>query len=106
MLPIWERGEGGADEETYQKYIKWKLRLAECGFNLKTICDEFRAGHMPDGCLAEVIVKNREQLKTLTFVTTSKSQSISSLIDLPLQESSSPAASYCNTDVSRQSVFK
>lgn len=37
---------------------------------------------MPDGCLVEVIVKNREQLKTLTFVATSRSLSITSLIDL------------------------
>ena len=40
------------------------------------------AGRIPDECLAEMTAKNREQLKTSTFISTTESCSISSLIDL------------------------
>ena len=40
------------------------------------------AGRIPDECLAEMTVKNREQLKTSTFISSAVSCSISSLIDL------------------------
>lgn len=39
-------------------------------------------GRIPDECLAEMTMKNQEQLKTLTFITNTESRSISSLIDL------------------------
>lgn len=40
------------------------------------------AGCIPEACLKEMTVKNREQLKTVTFITSTGTHSISSLIDL------------------------
>lgn len=40
------------------------------------------AGCIPEACLKEMTVENREELKTVTFITSTKTHSISNLIDL------------------------